>query len=493
MHYRVLPSRDRKGVGGRDIFPHPLIKYKTYMSDAKTNFDINHEHPEFETRRATWRQYRDLYAGGEQFQINAEQYLVRRQKEPGDVYGERLRRSFYENYIGSIVDWYTATLFRREPRLTFDGKNERAKKFFGEFIEDADRKGGSFTEFFRKQFVEALVCGKSYILVDFPRLNAPAGTRAEEDERGASRAYLVNYAADELINWGYDECGHYQWVVLRTQSLRKEKIEDSLWVKQTRWIYYDKENYRVYEQNDTGRKEIEVVAEGRHGLAKLARVPLQELRVSDGLWLLNKAASLQLEHFNKSNALGWALTMGLFAMPVIYSERDWNQVMGESYYIQLGPQDRFGWTEPEGHVYQIAADNLARLQEEIYRVCHFTHAGGSLAASTAQSGLSKQRDYTITQEVLRAYGDAVKDCMKRVLRAIDAAREDGLDIDVSGMDEFDIGDFGNELGEAERLLKLGINSPTLTKQVFKKLAFQFLCDVRQDVKDMIGREIDQAK
>jgi len=252
------------------------------MSDAKTNFDINHEHPEFEIRRAMWCQYRDLYAGGEQFKASAEQYLVRRQKEPGDVYGERLSRSFYENYIGSIVDWYTATLFRREPRLTFDGKNERAKKFFGEFIEDCDRKGGNFTEFFRKQFVEALVCGKSYILVDFPRLNAPAGTRAEEDERGASRAYLVNYAADELINWSYDECGHYQWVVLRTQSLRKEKIEDSRWVKQTRWIYYDKENYRVYEQPDTGRKEIEVVAEGRHGLAKLARVPLVELRVSEG-------------------------------------------------------------------------------------------------------------------------------------------------------------------------------------------------------------------
>jgi hypothetical protein len=29
--------------------------------------------------------------------------------------------------------------------------------------------------------------------------------------------------------------------------------------------------------------------------------------------------------------------------------------------------------------------------------------------------------------------------------------------------------------------------------VFKKLAFQFLCDVRQEVKDQIGREIDQEK
>ena len=85
---------------------------------------------------------------------------------------------------------------------------------------------------------------------------------------------------------------------------------------------------------------------------------------------MNKAALLQLEHFNKSNALGWALTMGLFAMPVIYSDSEWNQIVGESYYIQLGPQDQFGWTEPEGKVYQIAADNLVRLKEEIYRVCY---------------------------------------------------------------------------------------------------------------------------
>ena len=37
------------------------------------------------------------------------------------------------------------------------------------------------------------------------------------------------------------------------------------------------------------------------------------------MWLMNKSASLQLEHFNKSNALSWALTMGLFAMPVVYT------------------------------------------------------------------------------------------------------------------------------------------------------------------------------
>jgi hypothetical protein len=464
------------------------------MNIGNVGPDITREHPEYAAKRAMWRQYRDLYAGGAQFIANAQEYLVRRQKEPGDVFAERLSRTFYENYVGSIVDWYTATLFRREPVLNFEGNSERSKKFFGMFADDCDLKGTNLAEFFRRQFVEALICGTSYVLIDFPRLNEVVSNRAEEDERGASRAYLVGYAADELINWSYDEYGHYQWVVLRTQSLRKDKVEDDGWRKQTRWVYYDKERYRIYEQVAEGTRQgaVDVVAEGRHGLAKLLRVPLVELRISDGLWLLNKAGSLQLEHFNKSNALGWALTMGLFAMPVVYSERDWDQVMGESYYIQLGPQDRFGWTEPQGTVYQIAADNLTRLQEEIYRVCYVSHAGGPLSGN-AQSGVSKQRDYAITQEVLRAYGDALKDSMKRVLRAIDAAREDGLSIDVSGMDEFDIGDFGTELEDAQRLLSFGIDSPTLKKQVFKKLAFQFLCDVRQEVKDRIGREIDQEQ
>jgi len=232
------------------------------------------------------------------------------------------------------------------------------------------------------------------------------------------------------------------------------------------------------------------VDEGLHGLARLRQVPLFGLRIPSGLWMLNRAGSLQLEHFNKSNALSWALTMGLFAMPVVYSDREWSQMVGESYYIQLAPGDRFGWTEPEGKVYQIAADNLTRLQEEIYRVCYLPQAGGSLDRGMHQSGLSKQRDFSITQEVLQAYGDAVKDQVRRVLKAIEAAREDGLAVNVTGMDEFDIADFSTELQDASALLGMGVDSPTLKKEVFKKLALKYLCDARQEVKDRIVAEIE---
>ena len=216
-----------------------------------------------------------------------------------------------------------------------------------------------------------------------------------------------------------------------------------------------------------------------------------EIRVSEGLWLANKVALLQLEHFNKSNALGWALTMGLFAMPVIYSDREFNQITGESYYVQLGPQDRFGWTEPEGKVYQIAADNLTRLKDEIYRVSYLMQQAGD-SSGTQQSGLSKQWDFSVTQEILGAYGDVMKDAMRNVLNAVAAARQDGMMIDVVGLDEFDITDFSTEASDAQSLLNLGIQSPTLKRQVFKRVALKYLSDARQEIKNRIAEEIDAS-
>jgi hypothetical protein len=446
--------------------------------------EIQNEHPEYRVWKSVWPRYRDLYTGGEQMMRNASQYLVPRNQEPNDVYMERLSRAYYENYIGSIIDWYATTLFRREPLLLYTGQDEPARKFFNGFAEDCDRKGSTLSDFFRKQLTEALVMGKSYIVADFPRTPQRPPNRAAEEAMGASKAYLCSYPATSVTNWRKDENGAYDWVVLRHEPKEGEE-------GRTRWVEYDRETYRVYES--TKSDAIALLSEGRHGMAALGRVPLFEFTVGEGMWLMNRAATLQLEHFNKSNGLAWAMTMGLFAMPVVFSDREWRQCMGESYYLRLGKGDRFGWTEPTGTVYEIAMRNLDRLKEEIYRISYLlSQAGGSMSKNSALTGASKQRDYVITQEVLRGFGDRVKDTIKTVLRSIAEAREDRLEIDVAGLDEFDVGEYSSELEDAERLLGLGIASPTMRKQVQKKLAMKYLCDVRQEVKDQIAREIDEA-
>src|SRR5271170_8126287 len=403
--------------------------------------DIDHEHKEYRQSIGMWGRYRDLYAGGELLMAHADQYLTRRQKEPQDVYLERLSRLFYENYIGSIIDWYAATLFSREPAITFETKNDSVAQYFASFTDDCDRKKTRLTEFLKHSFNEMLVTGASHILIDFPRPVKKPTNRGEEEALGLSRAFVVNYGADELINWSFDDEGQYAWVVLRRSSQTQLSVENPEIVDQTFWYYYDKESYKVFRRIEQvgGKAPITQVAQGTHGMARLNRVPLITLQVGHGLWLMNKSALLQVEHLNKSNALGWALTMGLFAMPVIYSDREWSQIVGESYYIQMGPQDKFGWAEPDGKVYQIAADNLNRLKDEIYRVSFLMQQAGD-SGGAMQSGLSKQWDFAVTQEILGAYGDVVKDSMRNIMNGVAAARQDDMTVDVVGLDSFDITD-----------------------------------------------------
>lgn len=453
--------------------------------------EIEKEHPDYKREKRTLQMYRHLYSGAFGFKEHAANYLLRRHKEPLDVYAERLSRVFYENYIGSIIDWYGSTLFRREPSLHFENSNDLSQQFLAQFADDCDRRGTTLSDFFRQTLLDALVAGRSHILIDFPRTSKPIANRAEEDAAGISRAYLVRYQAEDVINWSRDERGDYEWLVLRQTSKQQRSVDAPTVSEETWWRYYDKSEYRVYRRIESSEEPglIQLIAKGPHALATQQQVPVLTLELSEGLQLMSKAAHLQLEHFNKSNSLGWAITMGLFAMPVIYSDREWNQIVGESYYIQLGTSDRFGWTEPDGKVYQIAAANLETLKEEIYRVCYLSQASGEVTSGRAQSAASKQMDFTITQEILRAYGSAIKNCIRRVITAISEARQDDVAVSITGLDEVDISDFTSELANAASLLSLGIQSPTLKREICQRLALKYLNDARQETKDQIAREI----
>src|SRR5262249_37261855 len=158
-----------------------------------------------------------------------------------------------------------------------EGPDNTARDFFSLLSEDCDLKGTSFTEYFRQRVVQTLVCGTSYIAVEFPRSNGPVLSRAEEDASGRSRAYLVAYWPYATINWNYDETGSLEWVVIRTSCLQQSRITDSRWEAETRWIYYDRENFQVYRKAGESQP-VQLIDEGQHGLSSLKRVPLFRLQ-----------------------------------------------------------------------------------------------------------------------------------------------------------------------------------------------------------------------
>lgn len=453
--------------------------------------DAIQPHPDYRAWLNSLELYRDLYSGGAQMKSKASTYLFRRHREPAEVFQERVSRAFYENYIGSIIDWYASTLFRREPILTVEDTDRRSSKFYFEFFNDCDRNGTAITDFLRKRFIDALIFGKSYIALEFPKREKSASNRLEEETLGLDRGYLTSIHPSDVVNWEYSPDGKLLLLVVKLQTGKPAAI-GTFAKEPSRFLIYTETEFFIVEEDAADGKAIRLIEKGFHSCASESKVPVFEIALSDGLWLMNKAAHLQLEHYNKSNSLSWSLGMALYATPVIYSKRDWSSILGESYYIHLDPEDKFGWTEPEGNVYRIAMENLARLQEEIYRTCYVMGQSRSWLSGSAQvSGNSKRADYQITQEVLRAYGDSVKDTLKRLLQTLIRVRKDDIRISVSGLDEFEVGEFNEELDEAQKLLNLGLVSKTFRKQAFKKLAFKFLADINETTKERIAAEIEE--
>ena len=133
-----------------------------------------------------WRRYRDLYAGGEQFRLNAAEYLLRAPEGaarglsgtagPGVL---RELPGIDRRLVCGDADAAGAgsRICRRE--------RTRRSSSLARFVQNCDLRGTTLTQFFKQQMTEALVCGKSYVVVDFPRTDGPALTRADEDALGA--------------------------------------------------------------------------------------------------------------------------------------------------------------------------------------------------------------------------------------------------------------------------------------------------------------------
>ena len=67
-------------------------------------------------------------------------------------------------------------------------------------------------------------------------------------------------------------------------------------------------------------------------------------------------------------------------------------------------------------------------------------------------------------------------------------------MDVSGLDEFDIGDFSSDWTMREKLLTLEDRVADAAQgRSSRNWRFKYLCDLRQEVKDQIAQEIEEAE
>ena len=136
---------------------------------------ISNPHPEV-AENATYNENLTLlYKGGKMLKDNATRFLVRHSEELSSAYISRVGKLNYDNILATITSWYSSKLFEND--LEFDFKATGASNlpastdgYYSNFIEDCDPMDSSLQQFFEKVAVEVLVYGRSFYLIDLPKL-----------------------------------------------------------------------------------------------------------------------------------------------------------------------------------------------------------------------------------------------------------------------------------------------------------------------------------
>lgn len=461
---------------------------------------LDAQHPVYAANVQAWNDIDTLYCGGAAIKAEASRFLLKRPKEPGDIYTERVSRFTYQNILGTAFGWYQSALFAEDPSVAVlegssDASDARKAPYLA-FQQDCNRGGKTYVDFWRQAALNLLLFRSAYVLIDLPRTDGAPQSLAEQRATGALDPFLVLYDPRQAVRWSCDDRGNLNWIVFAS-SAQEDRFGTASADVIDRWYVFDRSRYAVYQATRRERRQkaetAYLIANGPHALADQNRVPVRWVEVPEALWLANRVYLPSLSHLNMLNAYHWGLFMSCMPLPWVKGGLAQPGPVSEVAWLELAEGGEAGYLEPSGVAYQTAAQELTALREEIYRQMYLqAQARDAGATAQSQSGVSKEQDMAPSRDVLAGLGDVLRAAMQGVLSDVALVRGDsGIRFDVRGFD-FDNDDSAAETGADQAVLDMNIPSATLRRELHKRVARRVLKDARAEVLASVESEIDSA-
>lgn len=477
--------------------------------------DLARTASEYDQYSDAWITVSDLSKGGSVLKdavVKGSKYLVRKPKEPTEVFQTRQSKTSYTNLLGNITGWYGAALFKTpaqiikkpavapaaggtevQPKLPAD-----TEAFCDAFEADCDRAGTAYVDFWRKVFESLILYKKAYVLLDLPSPDddAPAPiSLADQQNKGLLDPFLVLYTPSQVINWETDRYGNLEWCILTVANEERAPFEKPQTVDY--WYYFDRQQVACYrserkDENRTDATEAQLVKgyPRRHAMTDLNRIPVRKVETPEGLWLADRVYLPLLNHFNMDNAFDFALFQGCLEQLTISGNFDDAVNLGETAWLALPEGCKAEYLAPTGRAYDATDKRLQGLEERIYKACYLMdQARTNRSTPTAQSGLSKQQDKTPSRDALSGFGDVIRPAMQLVYADVLAVR--GLrDItpDVRGF-SFEDKAGVEEMDFLEKSTVIDIQSDTYRRERDKKFVRVVLPDANPETLTTIDGEI----
>lgn len=156
----------------------------------------NSTHLDYDANLAAWLRARDVIAGEDAIKSGGAKYLPRLDSQTDDEYDAYKTRACFFNATSRTRDGFVGLLFRRDPEVKLPDAKSGVGASMSGFALDVDLMGTSLFSYCKAVVGEVLAVGRAGTLVDWN--DGGDGGQVGQDE---NRAYLVRYAAEDILNW----------------------------------------------------------------------------------------------------------------------------------------------------------------------------------------------------------------------------------------------------------------------------------------------------
>lgn len=461
-----------------------------------------------------WAKIRALYAGGPGVRAALRNPHVRSVLFPmhlGEeqfIYDERVKRAYLIPYMTYLIDRLVSALGTDPVRMSEDSSDDTAQaeepdedsllsgKVDGDPFYDAfwkncarpDAPRQSFNQLLKCELLNALLCRRSWTLVDLPKVdpNAVITSRKDEEDLDLDKPYACHVDPENVLDWECDENGELLWVnVANVQCTRPSVLAGRSFMRETYTVYTREDWTRFIWEWDSETQECPDeeapptrIEKGPHSFG---RVPLVCFELPEGLWAGGKLEGLATQHFNQESALAWSMYRSLFQFLVVQlaspdplnpvsedPKRALNQVIGPGRIMQLAAEDKAAFLGPQAGPYEVAMKKQDQVRDEMFRIMdQLAAASDNSAGSKKQSGDSKQADQISLVIVLRELGRRMREHAEDIYEMVAAGRgEKNKQFTAQGADQFDVVSMDSLVTEAVALETVQIPSKTF-KTLYK--------------------------
>jgi hypothetical protein len=468
-----------------------------------------------------WHDLRALYAGGREMLCDdavMERLFPKHDGETADSYAERRRRAFYVNHLGTLIDLIVAGLSTDPARIEAkDGK--KPDEWWKEFSKDVSPPRGitqTFNSLMSELMRTALLLGRSWALIDLPRMATAATSLADQQATGALDAYAAEVRPESVLDWECDESGELTLAVhFQSQRVRKN-IQSVRNVQREIYTVYTRDSWTRYVVDRTdgqpGKGNDDLIEPQEHGDHTFGEVPLLMHEFPAALWLGNKVYALAADYMNKSCGLSFSefrsLNQQLYEFlgpempgidtPISSAQQDSGRARkrrsGLGIVQERGADDRAEFIGPSTAGYTHALESLKQREDSIYSTTYQAALSQDTSgAMIRRSAESKSMDAQSTSIVLEAIGEKECDFANRIIERVALARGDEPVYECCGLEEFEVGELSSYIDTAVAVDSMDIPSATYQIARKRRLAIADLGDdATPEVIAAIDNELKQA-